>query len=182
MRAMDLFNIQSINLSRLLREGCSAEAGGEIHGVIRAGEEEFHLDGPDLWKASVTAVGDGEFWLSGEIAGKVVMECARCLEPTSAAVRAYFQHMLRYEPGQDQIELIEEGEEEVYLFGHPDLDLSSFLAEAFVSAMPFTVLCKENCKGLCPVCGANRNLVDCGHAAPHDGGKLSGLKRFLDEV
>ena len=52
---MDLFNIQSINLSRLLREGGSAEAGGEIHGVIRAGEEEFHLDGPDLWKASVTA-------------------------------------------------------------------------------------------------------------------------------
>ena len=179
---MDHRAVQSINLARLLREGGTAEAGGEIQGAIRTGDEEFQLDGPALWKASVAAVGDGESWLSGEVAGKVMMECARCLEPTPAVVRAYFQHMLRYEPGLDQIELIEEDEEEIYLFGRPDLDLSPFLAEAFVTAMPFTVLCQEDCKGLCPVCGANRNKVDCGHEEAHEGGKLAGLKQFLDEV
>ncbi|PZA06590.1 MULTISPECIES: DUF177 domain-containing protein [unclassified Meiothermus] len=179
---MDPLEIQSINLSRLLREGGTAESRGEMQGAIHAGEERFELDGRTLWKTSVTALGDGEFWLSGEIAGKVVMECARCLEPTPAAVRAYFQHMLRYEPGRDQVELIEEDEEEIYLFGHPDLDLSPFLCEAYITAMPFTVLCKEDCKGLCPVCGANRNVLDCGHEPAHGSGQLAGLRRLLDEV
>ncbi|MER3479792.1 MAG: metal-binding protein [Meiothermus sp.] len=179
---MDHPDLQSINLSRLLREGGTAETHGEIYGAIQAGKEAFELDGLTLWKTSVTALGDGEFWLSGEIAGKVMMECARCLEPTPAAVRAYFQHIIRYQPGQPQIELIEEDEEEIYLFGHPDLDLSPFLAEALISAMPFAVLCKEDCQGLCPVCGANRNAVDCGHAKTHQGGKLARLRGFLDEV
>jgi len=164
---MNELNIQSINLARILREGGSTEARGEITGSIDLENQSIPLEGKALWKASVIGVGgEGEgndFFLSGEIAGNAVMECRRCLTPTPTPVRAHFQQMLRYQPGINHIELIEEDDQEIFLFGSPDLDLSPFLSEAFALEMPITTVCKEDCKGLCPVCGANRNEVDCGH-------------------
>lgn len=45
------------------------------------------------------------------------------------------------------------------------IDLSGALLSAIVMETPFVVLCREDCAGLCPVCGANLNEEDCGHAA-----------------
>jgi len=159
-------HIQSINLSRLLREGGSTEARGEIPEFQALEKERIPLDGPARWKVGITRVeGEGgqEFWLSGEIAGNAFLECRRCLTPTPTSVRAHFQYMLRYQPGLQHLEAIEEGEEEILLFGHPDLDLGPLLSEAFALELPYTSLCKEDCKGLCSVCGVNLNETDCGH-------------------
>ena len=163
MRRMDYREVQSINLARLLKEGGSASASGVVRNAFYAGEERFPLEGEAQWKVSVTSVGHDEFWLSGEVEGVAVMECRRCLKPTRVPVHAYFQHLLHYRQGVEGVEFHEETEEEYYVFGQPDLDLSGFLVEAFVTEMPYTALCEEGCRGLCPVCGADRNLVDCGH-------------------
>jgi uncharacterized protein len=152
---MDYAAIQSINLSRLLREGGTAEARGEITSKIELGNDTILLQDVVSWRVSVTAVGESELWLSGEIAGYAMMECRRCLDPTPTPVRAYFQHMLRYQPGLEHLEAIEEEDEEIFLFGKPDLELSPFLSEAFALEMPYTVLCQEDCPGLCEYCGAN---------------------------
>ncbi|WP_027881820.1 YceD family protein [Meiothermus rufus] len=173
--------IQSINLSRLLREGGSTAAQGEILEYIPLENERILLQGPAHWKVRVARL-EGEegqaFWLSGEIAGYALLECRRCLTPTPAAVRAHFQYMLRYQPGLAHPELVEEDEEEVLLFGHPNLELGPILSEAFALELPYTVLCKEDCKGLCPVCGTNRNEVDCGH----DEGSPTRLGRLLGQL
>ncbi|GIW34759.1 DUF177 domain-containing protein [Meiothermus sp.] len=178
-------HIQSINLSRLLREGGSTDARDEILEYIALQEERIPLEGPAKWKVSVTRLeGEGgqEFWLSGEIAGNALLECRRCLTPTPTPVRAHFQYMLRYEAGLQQLEVIEEGEEEILLFGHPDFDLAPLLGEAFALELPYTTLCKEDCKGLCPVCGANLNEVDCGHQ-PKPQTKLGAeLSRLLGDL
>ena len=176
---MDHKTIQSINLARLLREGGTAEASGEIEGQIKAEEVLVELDGKALWKVSVTSVGDDELWLSGEIAGNALLECRRCLEPTSTPVRAHFQNLLRYQPGAEGLQIVEEDEEEIFVFGNPNLDLSPFLSEAFLLEVPYTTLCKEDCQGLCPVCGVNRNKTNCGHTEEKPG-KLSGLKHLLE--
>ena len=47
--------------------------------------------------------------------------------------------------------------------------------------MPYTVLCEEGCKGLCPVCGADRNVEDCGHE-PEAFHPFLGLKDLLPEL
>lgn len=170
----------SINLARLLREGGTAEADGVISGVIDLGGEPLGLEGYTPWRVSVTSVsGEGgqEFWMSGEIAGKAILECRRCLTPTATPVRAYFQNLLRYAPGVEGLEVLEQDDEEIFLFGHPNLELEPFLIEAFALELPITVLCKENCKGLCPVCGANRNETDCGHLE-----KSSKLGNELDKL
>lgn len=160
---MEYLEVQSINLARLLKEGGTAGASGVVRDAFFAGEERFPLSGEAHWKVSVTALGESEFWLSGEVEGVALMECRRCLKPTPVPVHAYFQHLLHYRPGVEGVEFHEEREEEYYVFGEPDLDLRGFLAEAFITEMPYTALCDEGCLGLCPVCGADRNLVDCGH-------------------
>ena len=50
---------------------------------------------------------------------------------------------------------------------NPDetIDLAEALQTSLIMETPFVVLCKPDCKGLCPVCGANLNEEDCGHAA-----------------
>ena len=45
------------------------------------------------------------------------------------------------------------------------VDLTDALFSALLMETPYVVLCREDCKGLCPVCGANLNEEDCGHAA-----------------
>jgi len=175
--------LQSINLARILKEPGTAEAEGIIKETIGAGEELLTLQGDADWSVSVTSAGD-EFWLSGEVHGTVMMECRRCLKPTPQPVNAYFQHLLEFHPEVGELTLVQnEDDEDVYHFGDPDLDLSFFLAQAFALAMPFTALCDESCKGLCPVCGADLNVVDCGHVQADAVPKaLSDLGKFLDEV
>lgn len=45
------------------------------------------------------------------------------------------------------------------------IDLADALLPSLVMETPFVVLCKPDCKGLCPVCGANLNEGDCEHVA-----------------
>ena len=44
-----------------------------------------------------------------------------------------------------------------------EIDLRPAVREAWLLAVPGFLLCREDCKGLCPVCGADKNTVDCGH-------------------
>jgi uncharacterized protein len=152
--------LPSINFSHILREGGTTEARGEIENEIVLERERIPLEGKALWKASATRV-DGEqgleFWLSGEIAGTARLECGRCLDPALTPIRANFQYMLRYQNGLHGLEVKEEGDEEIFLFGNPSLDLTPFVSEAFALELPFTVLCRPDCQGLCEDCGANLN-------------------------
>ncbi len=42
------------------------------------------------------------------------------------------------------------------------LDVAGWARDAIAEAVPATILCRDDCAGLCPTCGANRNAVDCG--------------------
>lgn len=43
------------------------------------------------------------------------------------------------------------------------IDLSTLLRDAVLMSLPLRILCRPDCAGLCPVCGADRNAEDCGH-------------------
>ena len=180
---MDVRELQSINLASIIKEPGSASADGIIHDEITAGKDKLPLEGDTYWSVTVSSAGD-EYWLSGEVHGQVLMECRRCLKPTPQKIDAYFQHLLEYHPEVEKLTMIDDDEgEEIYHFGSPDLDLSFFISQAFALAMPLTALCDESCKGLCPVCGADLNTTDCGHAVQDSvPGALADLGKFLDEV
>ena len=77
-------------------------------------------------------------------------ECARCLEPISDDIEVRFQELFVYEDHA----LPEDEDDEVSMLQDDLVDLEPILRDAVVLALPFQPLCKEDCPGLCPECGA----------------------------
>jgi len=112
----------------------------------------------------LTPAGD-DYLLRGQLAGALETPCARCLEP--ALVRIDAPITVTFVPaGTEEVDEDEDADPDFVTFKGGELDLSTELRDALVLAIPFNPLCAEDCRGLCPLCGGNRNLVPCTHAAP----------------
>lgn len=57
---------------------------------------------------------------------------------------------------------------DLYSYDNEEIDLTPLFRDQVVLAVPFAPLCKEDCKGLCPQCGADRNLEPCDCKPPVD--------------
>ncbi len=86
--------------------------------------------------------------------------CRRC----SVSVRGPLEVTVR----ERYVDEVPEGDEEAYLFEHDVLDLTPLVHDAVLLELPLAPLCRPECRGLCPVCGGDRNEVECGCAAPLD--------------
>ena len=109
-------------------------------------------------RGRLSAAGPGQFYWHGSIEGDVALECSRCLVDTSAHV-ADEAHVIFADPGNDDLE----GDPDVFLLDErsDELDLRPALREQWLLNVPGYALCREDCKGLCPTCGAELNLDTC---------------------
>jgi uncharacterized protein len=109
--------------------------------------------------------------LKGQFAGKVRVPCARCVEPVQIPLAAEFDLIFR-PAGVDSDapeRSITAPETEIGYYQKDSLALEDVLREQVLLALPVRTLCKPDCKGLCPRCGANRNLQPCTcEAGPSD--------------
>ncbi len=98
-----------------------------------------------------------------KLATEVEVACARCLEPVQQPVSREFE--LLYRPqGADKTKeeaAVSKGETEISYYEGDGLLLEDVLREQVLLAIPYRVLCQENCKGLCPTCGRNLNSGSC---------------------
>jgi uncharacterized protein len=105
----------------------------------------------------MSRAGGERYYFSGRIAGTLEMPCRRCLKPASVAVREDV-HLLFAEPGA-------EGADDPDVFIVPphagELDLRPAAREQWLLAAPTFVQCSEECRGLCPRCGADLNEGPC---------------------
>lgn len=101
----------------------------------------------------------GLFIVEGRVTGELTMECARCLVKFpyhyNVAIKETFMD-------ENQIEFEVDEEMEIHPLEDDEIDVISYLEAAVLLSIPHTVVCSEQCKGLCPECGANRNEKDCG--------------------
>ncbi len=79
-------------------------------------------------------------------------ECRRCLGPVRGEVTAEFRELFEAHP--------REGES--YLLKGEHIDLAPLAREALLLELPLAPLCREDCQGLCPTCGADLNRGPCG--------------------
>lgn len=79
-------------------------------------------------------------------------DCSRCLESATASI--HHEYSAKYCLFED---------EDCYVYKSGKVDLTSSVNEAIIVSQPTVVYCREDCKGLCHICGANLNEVDCGH-------------------
>lgn len=85
-------------------------------------------------------------------------ECRRCLEPAAGAIRAEVRELA-----------VEDGDEETtYALDPEELDLEPMLHDAVILELPLAPLCSDACQGICPQCGADRNLEPCSCTPPLD--------------
>jgi uncharacterized protein len=101
--------------------------------------------------------------LRGTIATDVRVECARCAEPLTRHLDIPFEDVFvnaAEETNEKDLEVEGSDLDEQLVIGN-EIDLTETIREQILLNLPEQVLCKEDCKGLCPQCGANRNLLDC---------------------
>ena len=88
----------------------------------------------------------------------VAIPCDRCLDDVK---REFVLDCAKHvEVGLSDAELTEELDESNFIDGY-HLDVDKLLSNEILSGWPEKVLCKEDCKGLCPVCGQNLNTKSC---------------------
>lgn len=102
--------------------------------------------------------------LRAHFEGTFELLCARCLEPVLVPLQGDFDLIYRpasVETGAGE-HAITEDETEIGYYEKSGLLLEDAVREQVLLNLPGRALCRQECKGLCPQCGANRNTTDCG--------------------
>lgn len=92
---------------------------------------------------------------SGTARARVEGECVRCLEPIGQELEVEFQELFAYPDREIE-------DDEVGRLEDDELDLEPLIRDAVVLALPYQPVCREDCPGLCPRCGASL-AADPGH-------------------
>ena len=130
---------------------------------------------PDQLSYDVIFTNAGQGILAtGIVRAHVLASCDRCLGPAeldlSGEVDEYF---LFAEPSQEELGEDEDVADFALVSEDNSFDLAPSLVAALAMETPFVVLCSDDCKGLCPVCGQNLNEADCGHGLALEEEKLA---------
>ena len=101
--------------------------------------------------------------VEGKVIAKVEMECSRCLSPVESTLEIPFKvSYITEEHCTDEKDSELHGEElEISIYDGEKIDVSDLAREQILLNLPAQIFCSENCKGLCPKCGANLNQKTC---------------------
>ncbi len=109
---------------------------------------------PDIRLESGKFIGEivleDKVFISGDIKVLAVGECSRCLEKAQEEICIEVDEVFSERPVEDE-----------YRFKSGRVDLSEMIRDKLLSNQPSVILCNKECKGLCPKCGCNLNLVEC---------------------
>jgi uncharacterized protein len=119
----------------------------------------LHTEG----SAELLAHTGGEVRISGKYDVRMETECDRCLGRAEFPIDSSFD--LFYRPmsviAREQEIEIDEGEAEIAFYQGAGMELADILHEQVLLQLPMQRVCAEECKGICPVCGRNRNETAC---------------------
>lgn len=122
--------------------------------------------------------------IDAEVKTRVSLTCSRCLKgfemPLATRFALTYAEELPEISGEEDEEEVELSAEEmgIILFHGEEIDLREAVQDQVVMALPLRPLCSEECRGLCPQCGADLNQGDCGCAPLAFNPKFGTLKDF----
>jgi uncharacterized protein len=155
----------------------------EIHDQAWFPDQDITRSGPVRARVHLLQKGEDRVLLSGEMAIPLALDCDRCLREFTKTITHSFRLDLEL-ADSDTMEPVEHGcsvaEMDMLYLQKPEIDLFLILAQQVFLLMPTKKICSEECKGLCPQCGTNRNEKTCRCQAELKSspfGVLAGLKR-----
>ena len=121
--------------------------------------------------------------VSGRVTGRIQLECDRCLKPIELAVDSKFK--LEYVTPKEYEALqagdLTEEQMDVATFDGEAIDVDALVTEELLLATPDHLVCDEACKGMCPVCGVNKNMADCTCETKEIDPRWAGLKDLVEK-
>lgn len=139
----------------------------DVHGY-GLGDHDFSVpDGID-YDIVLTNTGDG-ILATGIVKADVLGTCDRCLDEARISIASEVDEYFLFELPDASEQSDDEDDVDFSLVDRENgtVDLAGPVNAAVIMETPFVVLCREDCKGLCPDCGANLNEGDCGCAEAH---------------
>jgi len=105
----------------------------------------------------IEKMGD-DYLLRASLRGELESTCARCLEPAQVPVNV----PLAVTFVSTEADKTDDDEDpDVIAFKGGEIDVGDEVRDEILLALPINPLCKESCRGLCPVCGGNLNVTAC---------------------
>jgi uncharacterized protein len=150
-----------LDLSRL-RSGTEHLERRYAPAELARAEDEFRIVAPVELSADVRKDAK-KVRFSGRVRATLELECSRCLEPFQIPVDVAFDMLFlpaSENTGDGEREVAEE-DLGVSYYKEDVIDVAEVIREQLYLALPMKPLCREDCKGLCPVCGINRNRETC---------------------
>ncbi|MBV6520942.1 MAG: hypothetical protein MNPFHGCM_01062 [Gemmatimonadaceae bacterium] len=152
------FDLTALESHAVIVDGCLDARDGVW------GDTEPKPSGDIRVTGRLSSAGASRFYFSGRMEGSVSTDCRRCLTPVTASV-AEDVHLLFVRAGDREMD-----DPDVYVIeGRArELDLRPAIREEWLLAVPALVVCRDDCKGLCPHCGADLNAGPCGCESVRD--------------
>jgi uncharacterized protein len=122
--------------------------------------------------------------LKGELSTSLEVACARCLEPVMQDLKREFDLLYRprgSDAGREELS-VTSAEAEISYYEGDGLLLEDVLREQVLLAVPLKAICRQDCKGLCPECGANLNVTTCSCSEPTEDPRWSALKDLRSKL
>lgn len=146
--------------------------------------DELCLEIPQLKKletvqtsGQVKKVNEHLYQVTGKLLTKATFICSRCLKEFALPLSTQWDLSFTRSPTT----AMEAAEKDVRLLEGDALSLSPMVREALLLEIPYAPICREDCKGLCQVCGADRNETVCECQDETIDPRWSKLQQFLKE-
>ena len=110
--------------------------------------------------------------VTGKFSAGTTLECVRCLNPYNQSLTWDMTELYAF--NQKSM-----SESELMVPENAQLDLEPLIREYALLEIPINPICRTECKGLCPVCGQDLNVRDCGHRPQEDDSPFSVLKKLF---
>ena len=138
------------------------ENGDELQSA--AGKVDFRILSPVSADFTLLKT-DSEVFIRGVLTSSVKLQCARCLKEFEHKISSRIENIYVLSSGKGkkerEHELTSEDINVNYLTGN-EIDINTLLLEQLSLDIPMQLVCRPDCKGLCPKCGADLNQARCG--------------------
>lgn len=133
--------------------------------------ESFNIISPVKVKGSAVNY-EGKINVDLAISAQVERTCSRCLERFREDVYIDSTYVFVKETNDDK--------EDYYTYKSDKVDITDLVISDIAARLTMKPLCSENCKGLCPVCGKNKNSIDCKCKSEEIDPRMQALSKLLD--
>lgn len=113
--------------------------------------------------------------MKGTVKALYSTQCSRCLQPLNILLTAEVDTILSDDPSAEE-------EDDLYVLTGDSVDPAEIFVPALLLEVDMTYLCKADCKGLCPECGHDLNIGDCGCSRHMPDPRFAALRALLDKT